>query len=120
MVHIGTVVMGVSDVRRAAAFWKAALDYTEREPGTDEWVVLVPVGGQGVGLSLGRSASPVQEVPRLHLDLYSDTQEAEVERLMGLGAERVAWELYPPDPDFVVLADPEGNRFCVIDTTHVG
>ncbi|NEE13334.1 VOC family protein, partial [Streptomyces sp. SID7499] len=28
--------------------------------------------------------------------------------------------LYPPDPDFVVLAAPEGNRFCVIDTTHGG
>ncbi|MFG3408642.1 VOC family protein [Streptomyces sp. NPDC048142] len=120
MVHIGTVVMGASDVRRAAAFWKAALQYTEREPGTDDWVVLVPVGGPGVGLSLGRSTSPVQEVPRVHLDLYSDTQEAEVERLVGLGAVRVEWDLYPPDPDFVVLADPEGNRFCVIDTTYGG
>ncbi|MEU0758720.1 VOC family protein [Streptomyces microflavus] len=120
MVHIGTVVMGASDVARATAFWKAALTYTEREPGTDDWVVLVPVDGPGVGLSLGRSTSPVQEVPRVHLDLYSDTQEAEVERLVALGAVRVAWELYPPDADFVVLADTEGNRFCVIDTTHGG
>ncbi|MER7553147.1 MULTISPECIES: VOC family protein [Streptomyces] len=120
MVHIGTVVMGASDVRRAATFWKAALHYTEREAGTDDWVVLVPVDGPGVGLSLGRSTAPVQEVPRVHLDLYSAVQEAEVERLIGLGAQRVAWELYPPDPDFVVLADPEGNRFCVIDTTHGG
>ncbi|MGE7317768.1 VOC family protein [Staphylococcus capitis] len=43
-----------------------------------------------------------------------------MERLVALGAERVAWELYPPDADFVVLADTEGNRFCVIDTTHDG
>ncbi|MFW3475794.1 VOC family protein [Streptomyces microflavus] len=120
MVHIGTVVMGASDVARAAAFWKAALTYTEREPGTDDWVVLVPVEGPGVGVSLGRSTSPVQEVPRVHLDLYSDTQEAEVGRLVALGAERVAWDLYPPDADFVVLANTEGNRFCVIDTTHDG
>ncbi|MFD4023578.1 VOC family protein [Streptomyces sp. NPDC058576] len=120
MVHIGTVVMGATDVSRAAAFWKAALTYTEREAGTDDWVVLVPVEGPGVGVALGRSTSPVQEVPRVHLDLYSDTQEAEVERLIALGAERVAWDLYPPDPDFVVLADPEGNRFCVIDTTYGG
>lgn len=41
-----------------------------------------------------------------------------MERLVGLGAERISWELYPPEPDFVVLADPEGNRFCVIDTKH--
>ncbi|MGW8886054.1 VOC family protein [Streptomyces sp. NPDC055749] len=120
MVRIGTVVMGASDVRRAASFWKAALEYVEREPPTDDWVVLVPAQGQehGAGLALGRSESPVQEVPRVHLDLYTDEQDAEVDRLLALGAVRVAWELYPPDPDFVVLADTEGNRFCVIDTTH--
>ena len=43
---------------------------------------------------------------------------AEVERLVALGAERVDWDLYPDDPDFIVLADTEGNRFCVIDTQH--
>jgi hypothetical protein len=60
----------------------------------------------------------VQEVPRVHLDLYTEEQDAEVERLLTLGAARVDWPLYPQDPDFVVLADTEGNRFCVIDTTH--
>ncbi|MFD4946344.1 VOC family protein [Streptomyces sp. NPDC058409] len=118
MVRIKTVVMGASDVRRAAAFWKAALGYVEREPSQDDWVVLVPADGHGVGLSLGRSGTPVQEVPRVHLDLYTEEQDAEVDRLVALGAARVDWELYPADPDFVVLADTEGNRFCVIDTTH--
>ncbi|WP_405936220.1 VOC family protein [Streptomyces sp. NBC_00726] len=116
--RIGTVVMGASDVARAAAFWKAALHYVEREPATEDWVVLVPAEGPGVGLSLGRSDSPVQEVPRVHLDLYTEEQDAEVARLLALGAAGTDWELYPEDPDFVVLADPEGNRFCVIDTTH--
>ncbi|MER5365086.1 VOC family protein [Streptomyces sp. NBC_01768] len=119
MVRIGTVVMGASDVRRAAAFWKAALGYVERDPATDDdWVVLVPAEGPGVGLALGLSGTPVQEVPRVHLDLYTEEQDAEVDRLIALGAVRVDWDLYPDDPDFVVLADPEGNRFCVIDTTH--
>jgi hypothetical protein len=45
-------------------------------------------------------------------------QEAEIERLIGLGASRVRWDLYPEDPDFVVLADPDGNRFCVVDASH--
>lgn len=64
MVRIGTVVMGASDVRRAAAFWKAALGYVERDPATDDdWVVLVPAEGPGVGLALGLSGTPVQEVP---------------------------------------------------------
>ncbi|MEU6869159.1 VOC family protein [Streptomyces sp. NPDC046751] len=118
MVRIGTVVMGASDVRRAAEFWKAALGLVEREPAEEDWVVLVPAGGSGAGLALGLSDTPVQEVPRVHLDLYTEEQDAQVDRLIALGAVRVDWELYPDDPDFVVLADTEGNRFCVIDTTH--
>ncbi|MGC5568683.1 VOC family protein [Streptomyces sp. FR-108] len=119
MVKIGSVVLGVSDVRRAAAFWTRALGYEPREAAEDDWVVLVPVDGTGVQLSLGLSVTPVQEYPRVHLDLYAGDaaeQAAEVERLVSLGARRVDWDLYPEDPDFVVLADPDGNRFCVIDT----
>ncbi|GDY56181.1 hypothetical protein SVIO_068040 [Streptomyces violaceusniger] len=84
-----------------------------------DWVVLTPADGPGVQLSLGRSETPVQEHPRIHLDLYAGDaadQAAEVERLVSLGARRVDWDLYPDDADFVVLADPDGNRFCVIDT----
>ncbi|UNO43215.1 VOC family protein [Streptomyces sp. MST-110588] len=121
MVAIGTVVMGAEDVPRAARFWCAALDYVPREGEVEpDWVVLVPAGGTGVGLALDRSETPVQPEPRVHLDLYAADaaeQAAEVARLVALGAERVPWDRYPPDPDFVVLADTEGNRFCVIDTS---
>ncbi|AQU71443.1 VOC family protein [Streptomyces niveus] len=122
MISIGTIVMGASDVRRAAEFWSRALDYVPRDGEVeDDWVVLVlvPADGAGPGLSLGLSGTPVQEHPRVHLDLYASDaaeQAAEVTRLVSLGAERVDWDLYPDAPDFVVLADTEGNRFCVIDT----
>ncbi|WP_405826174.1 VOC family protein [Streptomyces sp. NBC_00838] len=120
MISIGTIVMGASDVRRAAEFWSRALDYVPRDGEVaDDWVVLVPADGTGPGLSLGLSGTPVQEHPRVHLDLYASDaaeQAGEVARLVSLGAERVDWDLYPDDPDFVVLADTEGNRFCVIDT----
>lgn len=56
-----------------------------------------PVGSAGAALG-------VQEAEQL----------AEVDRLISLGTSRVDWE-YPDDADFVVLADPEGNLFCVID-----
>ncbi|MFK4112138.1 VOC family protein [Streptomyces sp. NPDC002176] len=122
MLSIGTIVMGAADVRRAAEFWGRALGYVPRDGAVDDgWAVLVPADGKGPGIALDRSTTPVQEQPRVHLDLYAGDraeQEAEVARLIGLGAERVDWELYPDDPDFVVLADPEGNRFCVIDTSH--
>ncbi|MGH9113656.1 MAG: VOC family protein [Acidimicrobiales bacterium] len=119
MVMIGTVVMGVDDVDRAVEFWCQALGYVPRDEVGEDWAVLVPAGGSGTHLALGLSETPVQEHPRVHLDLYAADaadQAAEVERLVSLGAVRVDWDLYPDDPDFIVLADPAGNRFCVIDT----
>ncbi|WP_392958572.1 VOC family protein [Streptomyces sp. LN245] len=121
MLKVGSVVLGVLDVPRAAAFWTEALGYVPRDELEDDWVVLVPADGTGVRLSLGLSETPVQEHPRIHLDLYAGDaadQAAEVERLVSLGARRVDWDLYPDDADFVVLVDPDGNRFCVIDTGH--
>jgi len=122
MLRVGTVVMGVEDIRRAVAFWTAALDYVPQRPlaDGDDFMILVPAQGAGTHLALDVSESPVQEHPRVHLDLYAGDaadQAAEVQRLVALGATVVDWDRYPPDPDFVVLADPEGNRFCVIDTT---
>ncbi|MFE6848193.1 VOC family protein [Streptomyces sp. NPDC057686] len=121
MLTIRSVVLGVSDVPRAAAFWTEALGYLPRGEIEEGWVVLTPAAGAGVQLALGRSETPVQDHPRVHLDLYADDaaeQAAEVDRLVSLGAQRVEWDLYPEDPDFVVLADPDGNRFCVIDASR--
>ncbi|MFE0583241.1 MULTISPECIES: VOC family protein [unclassified Streptomyces] len=122
MLTIGTIVMGAEDVRRAAAFWSGALGYVPRDGAVDDgWTVLEPADGAGPALALGRSITPVQRRPRVHLDLYAADaaeQAAEVARLVSLGARHVEWDSYPENPDFVVLADPEGNRFCVIDATH--
>jgi catechol 2,3-dioxygenase-like lactoylglutathione lyase family enzyme len=126
MLRIGSVVLGVSDVERAAAFWTGALGYVPRDAIEDDRAVLVPAEGAGRGggaqVALMLSETPVQEYPRVHLDLYAGDaadQAAEVARLVALGARRVDWGLYPEDADFVVLADTEGNRFCVIDTGAV-
>ena len=40
-------------------------------------------------------------------------------RLVSLRAQQVEWDLYQDDPDFVVLAEPEGNRFCVVDLSQL-
>jgi hypothetical protein len=119
MASIRQTVMGVRDMSRAMRFWSEALHYVPRDPDyEDTWNVLVPPDGDGAHLALNLSESPIQEHPHLHLDLNPDDgdAEAEIARLIGLGASRVDWDLYPEDPDFVVLADTEGNRFCVIDT----
>ena len=122
MLHIGVVALGVNDVDRAAQFWCEALGYRRREDGFGGWAnVLVPRSGSGTMLALQQSETTPQEHPRVHLDLHVGSaaeQVSEVERLVALGAERVEWGRYPKDPDFVVLADPEGNRFCVVDLRH--
>lgn len=113
MLRIGSVVWGVSDVPRAVAFWCAALGYRPRDAPEDDWAVLVPRAGAGPQLAIKRVTSDAATHRRHHLDLYAADQAAEVERLVGLGAERVAWR-YEPHADYVVLADPDGNRFCVV------
>ncbi|MBP0457555.1 VOC family protein [Streptomyces montanisoli] len=122
MLTLGIPVIGVSDVRRAVEFWTSALDLVaSAEWESESWRTLHHADGSGRALGLMRSTSPVEPHPRIHLDLFVETaaeQERQVERLVSLGAERVAWDLYPRNPDFVVLADPDGNRFCVVDLSH--
>ena len=65
-------------------------------------------------MSLQQVPERASEKNRLHFDLYTTDQEAEVGRLLGIGATRHPREP-EPDEDFIVLADPEGNLFCVID-----
>ena len=115
MLRIGSVVWGVRDVPRAVAFWCGALGYRPRDAPApeDDWAVLVPPGGAGPQLAITRVTSDAATHQRHHLDLYATDQAAEVARLVGLGAARVAWR-YPPDADYVVLADPDGHRFCVV------
>lgn len=113
MLRIGSVVWGVRDVARAVEFWSAALDYAPRGGDSPDWVLLRPRRGTGVQLALQEVKAEAAERRRHHLDLYAYDQEAEVERLLGLGASRVPWR-YEPDDDYVVLSDPDGNYFCVI------
>jgi hypothetical protein len=50
--------------------------------------------------------------------LYADDQAAEVSRLTELGAREVHWSGRPDDADYIIMEDPEGNRFCVIDASR--
>ena len=115
MVRIGSIVLRVDDLRRQTEFWTAALNYVPREGPSEDFVLLRPRDGVGPNLSLDRVRSTVQVPPRIHLDLYAENQAAEVKRLIALGATQVHWSKRPPDADYVILADPEGNRFCVVD-----
>ncbi len=115
MVRIGSIVIRVDDLARQTAFWAAALDYVPRDENSDDFVLLRPRDGAGPNVSLDQVRSTVQVPPRIHLDLYAEDQAEEVERLIAMGATEVHWDKQPADADYIILADPEGNRFCVID-----
>ena len=118
MIRIGSIVLRVDDLPRQTEFWEAALDYVRRQGDSEDFVLLRPRNGVGPNLSLDRVRSTMQVPPRIHLDLYTGDQAGEVERLIGLGATEVHWDKRPPDADYVILADPEGNRFCVVDISR--
>ena len=118
MLVIGSIVLRVDDLGRQAAFWAAALDYLPRAERSEDFLLLRPRSGIGPNLSLDLHHSSGGLPPRFHLDLYTDDQAGEVQRLLALGATEVYWDKRPPDADYVILADPEGNRFCVVDTKH--
>ena len=109
MAQIGSVVLNVTDIGRAATFWSNALGYVPRAG--DNPGALVSPRGEGPALLL-------DETDRTHLDLHvagEEEQQAEVERLISLGGRRVDW-VYPDGAHFVVLCDTEGNLFCVVNT----
>ncbi|MBA2381265.1 MAG: VOC family protein [Chloroflexi bacterium] len=118
MLRVGSIVVRVDNIERQKAFWSAALEYTVRIDRPGDFALLSPKDGIGPNLSLDRVSSEVHVPPRIHLDLYADDQAAEVRRLLALGATEVQWDKRPPDADYVILADPEGNRFCVIDASR--
>jgi catechol 2,3-dioxygenase-like lactoylglutathione lyase family enzyme len=113
MLRIGTIVLNVKDARRASQFWSEALGYAYQDGGyrQDTTPVLLPQPDAAAAVAL-------DEDDGTHLDLHTDSaaeQRAEVERLISLGATQVDWA-YPDGASFVVLADPEGNFFCVVNT----
>jgi catechol 2,3-dioxygenase-like lactoylglutathione lyase family enzyme len=114
--HLATVVVNVEDMERAVRFWQQALGYRLREGEPDpEFTMLVHPEGRWPPVSLQITDHVPEEPTPVHLDLYTDEQDRHVQRLVGLGATVVEdWD-YPEDPDFVVLRDPDGNEFCIID-----
>jgi catechol 2,3-dioxygenase-like lactoylglutathione lyase family enzyme len=112
--RIGSVVVHCYEFEKMWRFWQDALHYRPRDPANDGWVVLRDPSGTGPNVSFQRV--PVRRTGkrgRIHLDLYTDDRATEVERLVKLGANRYPWR-YRPGSDFVVLEDPDGNLFCVV------
>jgi hypothetical protein len=107
--------LDVQDVGVMAAFWSAALGY-RADCGDDGCAKLYPPDDAPAGTPavwLQACAGPKAGKNRGHPDLMTDDVDAEVRRLIGLGARTVDVGQTGREP-LVVLADPEGNEFCVL------
>lgn len=109
------VVVDCADLERAARFWAAALGYLSAGPGSDRYRSVLPADGPGVEVLLQRTGDVKGGKNRVHLDLRTPNLDAEVARVTALGAtvltsspvEESGWRWH-------VLADPDGNEFCVL------
>lgn len=113
--YLENVVFDAQDPRRLGRFWEAALgtEVLTDDEGGYETRLTVP-GGPVLDLCFQPVAEPGAGAQRLHLDLYGgEEQAAVVERLLGLGATRV--DIGQGEVPWVVLADPEGSPFCVLE-----
>jgi predicted enzyme related to lactoylglutathione lyase len=107
-----TLVVDATDPARLARWWAEVLDFRLLYEAPDEVVISRDEKTYpALSFALVPEAKTVKN--RLHIDLNPDDQEAEVERLVNMGARQVDVG-QGEDVSWVVLADPEGNEFCVL------
>ena len=111
-IRLGIVAVDTRDPERLARFWTELLGYEIREVEEDGISIAAPDGSGGT-IDFLQVPDGKTVKNRLHFDLRPDDRDAEVERALALGATRVDVG-QGPDVTWVVLADPEGNEFCIL------
>jgi len=113
--YLENVVIDAVDPQRLGRFWEAVVggeQLTDEVAGYETRLTIER--GPVLDLCFPRVPEPPAEPPRLHLDLVGGTRQAEeVDRLLGLGARRL--DIGQGEVPWVVLADPAGNPFCVME-----
>lgn len=104
------IVVDCRDQLALSRWWIEVLGWEVVDSDDDETELRNPEGGATI--LFANVPEPKTIKNRLHLDFVPDDQDAEVERLIALGATRV--DVGQGDESWVVLADPEGNEFCVL------
>jgi predicted enzyme related to lactoylglutathione lyase len=113
--HRFGLVLDSTDPEQLAVFWAAALDYVN-VGSAGAYVALYPRDGNGPKLLLQQVDEAKSVKNRMHLDINAVDVEAEADRLTRLGARRAANDIcHEHGSSWIVMADPEGNEFCVCD-----
>jgi hypothetical protein len=110
-VRFHEVVIDCADPRTLATFWEGFTGY-ERRAWHEDWAT---IGTPDEHMIIGFQQVPEGKVVknRVHLDFYAAEEEAAAKEIEAMGASRL-WVSENPDDPFVVLADPEGNEFCIV------
>ena len=110
-VRFHMVVIDCADPRSLAAFWEAFTGY-ERRSDEEDWVsIYSPDDSMRIGFQQVPEGKVVKN--RVHLDFEAADEEATAKEIEVMGATR-RWMSEDPEDPFVVLADPEGNEFCIV------
>lgn len=118
---LDTITVDAHDPAGLGRFWADVLDYEveydsrqdpEYSDADEHEVILAPKNGATTKISLVNVPDEKRVKNRLHFDLRPDDQDAEVARVEKLGAKRV--DIGQGDQTWIVLADPEGNEFCIL------
>jgi Glyoxalase-like domain len=104
------IVIDCNDTLLVASFWSEALGLELHGPEDGDWWIVPGGGSPGMLFQQVPEGKSVKD--RIHVDLRPDDQEAEVARLITLGAKRI--DIGQGDVTWVVMADPEANEFCVL------
>jgi predicted enzyme related to lactoylglutathione lyase len=105
------ITVDAKDPAALAAWWNEVLDWNVVDEDPDVFEIR-PESDFAPGLLFLRVPEPKTVKNRLHIDLRPTDQAAEVARLLGLGATQIS--VGEGDVSWVVMADPEGNEFCVL------
>jgi predicted enzyme related to lactoylglutathione lyase len=114
MIKIGSIVIDCKENGKMSTFWREALHYDvgrapdphDPEPSS----ILAAKSGEGPNVIIDQM-EPYRG--KIHIDLYSDDTDADISRLLKLGAK--VHRPHEEGTDFTILEDPEGNLFCVVD-----
>ena len=117
--RISTTTIDCHDAFALSTWWKQVLDYTDdpadpNEPGHDECMIIDPLTSQRLLFQVIPEGKQVKN--RIHFDIAPTDRrrDAEVERVLALGAKQLGDYRNPDGTGWVLLADPEGNEFCIL------
>ena len=110
-VRFHMVVIDCADPRSLASFWEGFTGY-ERRGDHEDWVsIYAPDDSTRIGFQRVPEGKVVKN--RVHIDFEATDEEATAKEIEAMGAIR-RWVGDDPEDPFVVLADPEGNEFCIV------